>query len=205
MNNISNNNTSSNGVALVKRTSLAPMSPNSNTSINTTNDQDKRNSLRSRLTENVFNSSSDMKRKPTRNGTQNLNDSINNNSNSSSTFINVNSSGFREVLDFETTDCIKFVQCAQKALSMFTIENKFIFKLIQNNGNDNSKIIASKLLDRIFDPVLRSLNGDVEKLAANVKQVTNKCTSKFIIAMFSVLNDLVDMKVPFLKGECTIC
>ena len=182
-----------------KRTSLAPMSPNSNSSTNTLHDVDKRNSLRSRLTENLFNSSSDMRRKPTRNGTQNLNDSINN-SNNSSTFINVNSSGFKEVHDFETTDCIKFIQCAHKASDLFKIENKFIAKVIQISSNENSKIIASKILDRIFDPVLKFLANDAEKLAANVKQITNKCTSKFIIAMFSVLSDLVDMKPNFLKG-----
>jgi hypothetical protein len=36
-------------------------------------------------------------------------------------------------------------------------------------------------------------------LANNVKQITNKCASKFIIAMFSVLSDVVEMKPGFLK------
>ena len=36
-------------------------------------------------------------------------------------------------------------------------------------------------------------------MANNVKQITNKSTSKFIIGMFSVLSDNVEMKPGFLK------
>lgn len=39
----------------------------------------------------------------------------------------------------------------------------------------------------------------LKRLSNNAKQVTNKCTSKYIIAMFSVLSDLVEMKQNFLK------
>jgi hypothetical protein len=191
------------GNNLNKRTSLAPMSPNStnlNSSMNAINDPDKRNSLRSRLTENLFNSSSDIKKRPMRNGTQNLNDSLNGGGNSSVSG-NLNLSGIREVNDFETTDCVKLVQCMRKALIMFKIENSFISKIIESNSSDNKKILTSKILNNIFDPVLRFLSNDAEKLANNVKQITNKCTSKFVIAMFSVLSDLAEMKVSFLIGN----
>ena len=181
-----------------KRTSLAPMSPNSpnlNSSMSSLTDQDKKNSLRSRLTENLFNTSSDAKKKPTRNGTQNLNDSGNSGNNSA--LGSVNLSGIREVHDFETTDCVKLVQCTRKALSMFKIENNFIGKVIEIKGADKKRV-ASKILNNIFDPVLRFMCNDAGKLAANVKQISNKCTSKFVLAIFSVLSDLVEMKVPFL-------
>ena len=196
MNNLSGNNLNN----LSKRTSLAPMSPNStnlNSSMNSISDPDKRNSLRSRLTENLFNSSSDVKKRPMRNGTQNLNDSLNGGNNTSGGG-NLNLSGIREVQDFETTDCTKLVECMSKALSMFQIENRFISKIIESNSSDNKKILTSKILNNIFDPVLRFLSSDAEKLANNVKQITNKSTSKFVIAMFSVLSKLAEIKMPFL-------
>lgn len=39
----------------------------------------------------------------------------------------------------------------------------------------------------------------LKRLSNNAKQVTHKCTSKYIIAMFSVLYDLTEMKPSFLK------
>ena len=84
----------------------------------------------------------------------NLNDSINNGS------ANSNAKTIPAVVeqDFEITDCIKFVQCMRKALSMFEIENKFISKLIGSMDHD----MSCKILERIFDQVLRSLNHDAE-------------------------------------------
>ena len=61
--------------------------------------------------------------------------------------------------DFETTDCGKFVQCVKKSLRVFTIENKFIGKIIDPQTD---KLMNSKILERIFDPVLRSFNVEAE-------------------------------------------
>lgn len=62
------------------------------------------------------------------------------------------------VEDFETTDCVRFVQCARVALNMFTVESRFVTKIIDSS----EKIIMNKLLERIFEPVLRYLNNDAE-------------------------------------------
>lgn len=67
------------------------------------------------------------------------------------------------VEDFETTDCVKFVQCVRIALNMFSVENKFITKIIDGQ----EKIITNKILERIFDPILRYLNNDAEVLLLN--------------------------------------
>jgi exocyst complex protein 7 len=157
-------------------------------------DSEKKNSLRSRLTENLFNSPIDqMKRRPIRNGTQNiLSDTVNNGNNGNTTV------AVSQVHDFETTECVKFVQCVRKVLNLFKIENNFIEKVIESNSNDNKKVITSKILNKIFDPVFRYLFNDAEKFAANARQITNKCTSKFVIALFRILSDLAEMKEPFL-------
>lgn len=39
----------------------------------------------------------------------------------------------------------------------------------------------------------------LKRISSNVKLVTNKCTSKYIIALFSVLSDLVEIKSDFLR------
>ena len=38
-----------------------------------------------------------------------------------------------------------------------------------------------------------------QRLSNNAKQVTHKCTSKYIIAMFSILYDMAEMKAAFLR------
>lgn len=61
--------------------------------------------------------------------------------------------------DFDTADCIRFINCVRKTLTMFSIENKFIYKIIDGSKD---RIMACKILDRIFDPVLRFLSNDAE-------------------------------------------
>ena len=61
--------------------------------------------------------------------------------------------------DFETTDCGKLVHCVRKSLRIFTIEHKFIGKIIDPQTD---KLMNSKILERIFDPVLRSFNVEAE-------------------------------------------
>jgi len=55
-----------------------------------------------------------------------------------------------------------------------------------------------KILERIFDPILRFLKEEAEKLTANMKLITSKLTSKYVIAMFSLLEDMVRMKPHFI-------
>jgi hypothetical protein len=61
--------------------------------------------------------------------------------------------------DFESADCIKFTSCARQALQMFNIENILLYKIFSDG---KEKVIASKLLERIFDPILRFLNVEAE-------------------------------------------
>jgi len=55
-----------------------------------------------------------------------------------------------------------------------------------------------KILERIFNPILRFLKEEAEKLTANMKLITSKLTSKYVIAMFSLLEDMVRMKPQFI-------
>jgi hypothetical protein len=59
--------------------------------------------------------------------------------------------------DFDLNDCPKFIQSVKKTLTMFIIENKFISKLF-----DKEKTIGSKILERIYDPVMNFLNQEAE-------------------------------------------
>ena len=97
--------------------------------------------------------------------------------------------------DFETSDCVRFIHCVRKSLKMFCIENIFISKIF----DAKEKIILHKILERIFDPVLRFLKIEAEKLANNMKQITSKLTSKYVIAVFSVLENMVQMKPQFIR------
>jgi hypothetical protein len=65
--------------------------------------------------------------------------------------------------DFETSECVKFVQCIRKSLKMFYIENIFIGIIFDSKEN----FITNKILERIYDPVLRFL-----KLEAEVKKIS---------------------------------
>ncbi len=59
--------------------------------------------------------------------------------------------------DLDLTDCGRFIQWVKKTLIMFIVETKFIGKLI-----DKDKTIAYKIIDRIFDPVLKYLVHEAE-------------------------------------------
>ena len=96
--------------------------------------------------------------------------------------------------DFETSDCMKFLFCVRKSLKIFHLENIFVGELF----DANQKIIMQKILERIFDPILRFLKEEAEKLTANMKLITSKLTSKYVIAMFSLLEDMVRMKPHFI-------
>jgi hypothetical protein len=98
--------------------------------------------------------------------------------------------------DYEITTCIKFVQCMRKVLNMFSFENKFIGKLLDSRTD---KVTTNMMISRIFDPMLKELSRDAERVGSNVRLVHNKCTSKYIVAVFSVLSDLVEMKGDFLR------
>ncbi len=154
---------------------------NSNASLMSLANEEKKSTMRSRLTENLLSSAGDLRM-----------------GRKKSTTLAVNELAQNQQLieqDFETTDCIKFVLCAREALKMFSIENIFIEKIIDPKAN----VVVCKILERIFDPVLRSLRTEAERLTSNMKQITSKLTSKYVIAMFTLLSDLVKMKSNFLK------
>ncbi len=97
--------------------------------------------------------------------------------------------------DFETSECVKFLYCIRKSLKIFYLEKIFIGELF----DPNQKIIMQKILERIIEPVLRFLKEEAEKLAVNMKLITSKLTSKYVISMFSVLENMVRMKPEFIK------
>ena len=98
--------------------------------------------------------------------------------------------------EFETTDCEKFVRAVKKSLYMFITDFKFIEML--TDGKEK-QMVATRILERIFDPVLSYLIHEVESIANNAKYIGKKSTSKYFIAVFGVLQDLVEMKPHFLK------
>lgn len=63
--------------------------------------------------------------------------------------------GFEE--DFETTDCAKFIEMIQKTEKMFTIENNLLNRILEDD-----RMMARKILERIYDPVLRFLHNEAE-------------------------------------------
>lgn len=97
--------------------------------------------------------------------------------------------------DFEQRECVNFIFCSRLALRMFYIENIFIGELF----DAHQKMIAHKILERLFEPVLKFLRHEAEQLATNMKQITSKLTSKYVIAMFSLLEDLAKMKPAFIS------
>lgn len=60
----------------------------------------------------------------------------------------------------EINRCVKFVQCIRKVLAMFSIENKFIDRIMDVKNSD--RLTANKIIGRIFDPVLKELKKDAE-------------------------------------------
>jgi hypothetical protein len=200
----------------IKRGSLVPSSPSTGDLIGAAADK-KVHNLRSRLTENLFSSSNDMRRTtqnlmPKRMGvggggsnamdlaaspSQRLQIANTSQIGGGSGQLNVMSMQQLFDPDHEIALCIKFVQCVRKVLAMFNFENKFIGKILDGKSD---KITASKMIGRIFDPVLKELLREAERLSSNVRLVGNsKRTSKYIVAVFSVLSDLVEMKADFLK------
>ena len=97
--------------------------------------------------------------------------------------------------DFDQTDCVTFVLCVREVLKMFSVEEIFIGKIIDPKEN----VVWCKILERIYDPVLRSLITDAEILVNNIVLITSKLTSKYVIAMFTLLSDLVKLKPNFLR------
>ncbi len=63
--------------------------------------------------------------------------------------------GFEE--DFETTECAKFIEMVQKTEKMFTIENNLLNRILEDD-----RVVARKILERIYDPVLRFLHNEAE-------------------------------------------
>jgi hypothetical protein len=143
-------------------------------------ENEKNKTIRSRLTENILNSANDLRR--------NIVNPIIAESNTQNPYLN-NSQ------DFDTNDCFKFISCINETLKMFSIENIFIRKIIDSN----EKIFFCKILERIFDPVLNFLKSEAEKLSNQMKQITFKLTSKYVISMFNILNELVKTKQDFLN------
>lgn len=164
--------------------------------------QGEKSSLRNRLADNLLNSSEQKRKKSMMPLNGSLNDSgLSTNSNRSASLIPQNRSacivpgmGMIET-DFEPGECMTFLHCVRKSLKMFYIESIFIGEIFDTN----QKVILHKILERIFDPVLRFLKEEAEKLATNMKQITSKLTSKYVISMFSVLQHLVRMKPEFMK------
>jgi hypothetical protein len=153
-------------------------SSNSNASLlNLGSENEKSKTIRSRLTENILSSASDLKRKKS----------------TIPTAIETNAQINEQ--DFETSDCFKFISCMNESLKMFSIENIFIQKIIDSK----EKVVLCKILERIFDPVLNFLKLEAEKLSNQMKQITFKLTSKYVISMFNILNELVKTKQDFLN------
>lgn len=151
--------------------------------------EEKKSTIRSRLTENIMSSTNNLGRKKSQNITVNELGAMNSNS------LSRNNNQYVIEQDFETDECLRFVLCMRETLKMFTIENVFIHKII----DEKEKVVFCKIVERIFDPVLRFLKAEVEKLAGNMKQITSKLTSKYVVAMFTVLSDLVTLKKDFLS------
>lgn len=166
--------------------SIVPSSSSSNFS--QLGEKGDKQSLRNRLTENLLSSSGDLRRKKSAHA--NLNEGLGYNASRSQSVATV-----MYEQDFESSECTKFMHCVRKSLKMFFIENIFIGELFDSN----QKVIMHKILERLFDPVLKFLKSEAEKLATNMKQITSKLTSKYVISMFNVLEDLVDMKPEFVK------
>lgn len=97
--------------------------------------------------------------------------------------------------DFDTGDCDNYIKALKKSYQLFLNEKKFIARILNDENND----AANKVLVKIYDPVLRFLKVEAEKIRDNVKHVTNKRTSKFIIALFEVLYELVQLKSNYIR------
>lgn len=182
VNSSSNNNSNGSTTMTMTTTNSVLSSPNPS--------DDKKNSLRTRIT--------DIRRKTLKGGNGSSSGANDNTALSTTSHNNPNKSmnqfsPFEQ--DFETTDCVRLAECMRKVQRMFSVEIKFVALVL----NSDDKIMQSKILERIFDPILRSFIIDAEKLADNVKQITSKCTSKFVIAMFKLLSEMVQMKAPFLN------
>ncbi|CAF0945163.1 unnamed protein product, partial [Brachionus calyciflorus] len=182
-----NTNNSNSSSQYSKRSSLAPLSPvSSNLSSPLSENDSRRVTLRSRLTENLF-SSSDIRKKTPK---SNLNDSYSNSSVQLKNMANL----YQIDEEHEINECLKFNEIVLKTLSMFQLEVKFIYKLLESDN-----FIATRVLERIFDPVLRLLHVETERLSSNVKHIQKKTTSKYIVSLLSILSEMVKTKPQFLK------
>jgi hypothetical protein len=97
--------------------------------------------------------------------------------------------------DFDTVDCDNYIKTLRKSYQLFLNEKKFIARILNDENND----AANKVLAKIIDPVLRFLKVEAEKISDNVKQVSNKRTSKLIVSLFEVLNELVQLKSNYIR------
>lgn len=171
---------------------LMSMSPGQSGSMNrsksivTSNSSSNFSQITNRRTENLLSSSGDLKRKQSKVNMDQMGHSGNRSQ-------SVAAVVFEQ--DFEQSECVNFIYCARLSLRMFYIENIFIGELF----DANQKMVAHKILERLFDPVLKFLRGEAEQLATNMKMITSKLTSKYVIAMFSVLSDLAKMKPAFIS------
>lgn len=75
---------------------------------------------------------------------------------STSNVTDVQKSNFTEQ-DFESPDFESYVKSIRKCLQMFSLEEKFMNKLLAGDGDATNKV-----LNRIFEPVLRYLRNEGE-------------------------------------------
>ena len=59
--------------------------------------------------------------------------------------------------DLESPECDSFVKCISRCYHLFSFESKFIAKLLNNN-----KKAITRILSKIFEPILRFLNVEAE-------------------------------------------
>ncbi len=93
-------------------------------------------------------------------------------------------------LETELSNCVKFVQCMRKTLAMFNIENKFISKVFDDNSsNSNDRVTACRILNRIFDPVLKLLTNDANVMQFLIEFIIFVYPGLCICLIFKILRE----------------
>ena len=60
--------------------------------------------------------------------------------------------------DYDINDWYRFIECVRRSLRTFFVEQNFMGKII----DPNDKVMKSKILERIFDPVMRFLTNEAQ-------------------------------------------
>ena len=73
---------------------------------------------------------------------------------------------------------------------MFNIENKFISKVFDDNSsNSNDRVTACRILNRIFDPVLKLLTNDANVMQFLIEFIIFVYPGLCICLIFKILRE----------------